>query len=240
MSEQGENNKENTETPAKTNDLGDGITRADYDQAKHRARLFEGKLVDMEKKLEALGGLDAIQEKIIELDAVKRKSVKTPEDLEEWQSQKEQEIRQSIQAEINQLKEQAQTAASQLHQVQVVDKVTDTWNGKFVKSAMPLIKEQYIKKYVDKDEEGYFIKDDKGEVRYNGALRMSLEDYFNEIAGLHPDLLEGQRASGNQLSGNNKPSTSTGGNKAPNVSGLTKEQMVEAFSKAGRASTWAN
>lgn len=231
-SQGGENNQADQK-----NDQWQGIQRSDYDEAVRKSRLYYGQVADMEKKLESLGGIDGIQSKLQKLDELERKTAKSgnDKDLEEWQKNKEAEIRQTIQDEINDYKKKYTETSSQLHKIQVVDKVADNWQGKFLNSAMPLIKDQYINKYVDKDENGEFIiKDDNDEIRYNGALKMTLEDYFNEIASKHEDLLAGQRASGTHPRG----TTNTKSKPALpdiDVSGLSYAEAVKAHAERARA-----
>lgn len=224
-----------TEDPK--NDPWQGIQRSDYDEAVRKSRLYYGQVVDMEKKLDALGGLEGIQDKLSKLDELERKTAKSgnDEDLEKWQKAKEEEIRQSVQNEIEDYKSKYDQTNKELHKIQVIDKVASEWQSKFLTSAMPLIKEAYISKYVDKDDNNDFIiKDDNGEIRYNGALKMTLEDFLKEVTSKHEDLLAGQRASGTHPRGSTN-TTSKPAQADIDVSGLSYAEAVKAHAERARA-----
>lgn len=205
------------------------INQADYDSAVHRARTFEGKLVDFEKKFEKFGGID----KALELIAKPKEPEAQKVDVDSIRKEVEADIRKSVQADLEKFQKDAEEKGRKLHSLEVVDKVRGEWSGKFLPSALPLITDQYIRKYVDKDAEGFLVKDDEGKIRYKGAIRMTTEDLFKELADRHPDLLQAEKAQGVLPKGEVKTAGKAYSN--GDLKGMTPKQMIEYFKNQKQA-----
>lgn len=218
----------NTEESTKS-----AITPEDYEKVKQRARDFEARFVDLEKKLQAYGGDEGLQALKADLDAEKRKNLKTPEEIEAYKSNIEKEVRSSVQQTIDELKSQVSSYEEKIHNFEVVDKVTSLISSKFVPSAIPLLKEMEIKKYIAKDEDGLYIKDEEGKVRYKEAKRMTPEQFIEELSSKYPDLVTIQRVA-NTGQGGEKAGLSFSGEGMENLKNLSYEEKVKFFEAKAR------
>lgn len=213
---------------------GRTIAQSDYDNAVHRARTFEGKLVDFEKKFEKIGGVD----KALELLANANKAPEPEKiDVESIRKSLEADVRKSVQADLDTLASERDLTKKELHELRVVDKISDEWSGQFLQSALPLIKEMYIKRYIDKDSEGFLVKDDEGKIRFKGAVRMTPQDFLNEVTDRHPDLIRAEKAKGVLPKGETKSVSSERAFQIP--AGMNQAELTQYFANQKRQSMQA-
>jgi hypothetical protein len=221
----GTNNQNNTDTEKMHNT---GITQASYDEAKRKERLYYGQATDLEKKLNEFGGYDSIKEKLFELDELKNKSAKSPEDVQKIVNSKIEEVRTPLLKQLEAEEKKAKELADKLYKIEVVDSTISNIGKLFQEDTLPVIKDLYISRFVKKDESGELvILDDNGQIRYSGSKKMDITDFANEILQKHPSFKAGQ-------SSNNSRPTGGAGNKVANSGKPLTESEYKALSKEDR------
>ena len=197
------------------------ITQAMYDEKASRARLLEGQIVTYEKKAkdyEKFGAPEDIAAKLKLLETLENGTVKTPEDTDKLVAKRLEEFKKQIAPDLEKKDGTIKELSNRLHKIEVVDKAMDTASKEFLPSAVPLIKEVYISKYVRRDDDGNLIAvDDKGETRFLNGKPMQLADLLAEIKENHPDLVAGKP------SNNSRPAGEIKANKG---SSLTPEAIM--------------
>lgn len=204
-----------------------GITQASYDEAKRKERLYYGQATDLEKKLNEFGGYDSIKEKLFELDELKNKSAKSPEDVQKIVNSKIEEVRTPLLKQLEAEEKKAKELADKLYKIEVVDNTISSIGKLFQEDTLPFVKE-LISRYVKKHESGKLvIVDDNGQIRYLGSKEMDTTDFANELLQKHPSFKAGQ-------SSNNSRPTGGAGNKVANSGKPLTESEYKALSKEDR------
>jgi hypothetical protein len=183
------------------------IAIEDYTKLDERAKRFEGMVVELQKQLEPFKSLNLEELKAAkeERDILKRQSAGIDEEkFNQIIQEKEKEIRNMTQKEIDELKSKYDLTNKELKELKIVDKGIEKVGNLFKKDTHGIIKD-FLRKSVSLNEDGDFVVlDDKGKARYskeNVNKYMTLEEYAKEIAAAYPSLSENQVSNGSKGGG---------------------------------------
>ena len=179
----------------------DGVKLEDYNALREqvtkldeRAKRMEGLATDYQKQLESFKGIDPEKYRALieDYDNLKKSTVKTPQEIDEFVKSKEHEIRSQYQKQQDELKSKYDTTSRELHELKVVDRALEQVGGIFNEDMFPFVKEQ-IRREIDRDEEGNFIvKGKDGKAAYSAkepAKTKTLSEWAAEIAERHPSMV---------------------------------------------------
>ena len=182
--------------------------RQQLDTAQERARNFEAKFTDMEKRFKAFENVDLekLKAQAEEAEILKRQNAKTPEQIEQLiketekkYADKEAQIRREVQEQLNAATKERDDYKGKYRELSITDKAMAEIGNVFNEDMHPFIK-QYIRQSVDTDDRGEFIvKDDRGELRYSPTDRakpMSVKELATEIAERHPSAAKSTTRTG--------------------------------------------
>jgi hypothetical protein len=187
--------------------------------AEERARNFEAKLTDLEKKFDRVKDInpDDVAGMRASLQEYERKAAegKSPEELERViKDQLEGNYNDRLQAQAARIEELEGLNGSlkgSLKELSVVDKAMGEIGGMFNDDCHVFIK-QCVRDAVDVNEQGDFIiKDDSGNPRFNAAGKpMTLSDYAQELIGKHSSMAKPQVKDGGKQPGQKMGASSSG------------------------------
>jgi len=203
-----------------------------------RARDFEAKFTDIEKKLKTYEGIDLEKLKAAaeEAEILKRQNAKTPEQMEaaireaeKKYADREAQVRKEVQGQLDAVTKERDEFKGKYRELSVTDKAMAEIGGIFNEDMHPFIK-QYIRQSVDTDDRGEFVvKDERGEMRYSRTDRakpMPLKEFAAEIAERHPSAAKASTRTGDMQAGTR--SNGAGGDMTPERwLRLTPEQRAQ-------------
>lgn len=204
---------------------GKTYTEADFNAQVERARNFEAKLTDTEKRLNEFKDVDpqaykAIKEELNILKADKAASSKDPKAIEEEVKRREGEIRNGVQSELDRLSTELNTLRGRNKELEVVDKVFQSASGTFIDQAHDDVRD-YIRRFCDKDEQGNIIvKDADGKPLYakgSTTKLMGPTEFVEWLADKKPHWAKAKSKAGFEEKG-----TTTNGHS----SGITPEKLL--------------
>lgn len=201
-------------------------SESDYNTAIERARNFEAKLTDVERKLAEFKDIDpqahkALREELNILKAEKATKSNDPKAIEEEVKRREADLRKTVQTEIDSLSQELKTLRSKNKELEVVDKVFQAASSLFVDEAHDDVRDA-IRKWCDKDEQGNIIvKDNDGKPRYaKGSTTkvMGPADFVEWLADQKPHWAKARSKAGFEEKGHKTSAT--------NGSGITPQKFL--------------
>ena len=192
------------------------ISIEEHNKVVERARTFEGKLADLEKQLEPfksvnLTELQANNEAYQRLQKEKAEGG-SKEDLDALLTAKEKEVRAELQAKIDELEGNYGKTASELKEIQIVDKAFNGLASEIVAGSEEFVKD-LIRKNVDSVDGELVIKGQDGKPRYSktdATKHMTVAEWQAEVKASNPfffksTVISGTRQEGEKGSSNGSP-----------------------------------
>lgn len=189
------------------------INKSDFDAQIARAQRFEGMVTDLEKKLDRFKNIDPDKYKALEeeVNNLKRDAaVGDPKKFDEELGRREQSLRESIQKDVDSLKESVKNLTAENKELKVTNKVFSMLSSQLVDGAQEDAKD-YIRRFCDIGEGGEIVvKDEAGKPRYKKGSTTQLmgsEDFIEwlkEIRGFwfSPKGKPGVNPNGQSANGN--------------------------------------
>jgi hypothetical protein len=193
-------------------------SETDYNAAVERARNFEAKLTDLEKKMSQYKDIDpeahkAIREELNILKAEKATKSQDPKAIEEEVKRREADVRKGVQTELDALLSEVKGLRSKNKELEVVDKVFQAATSVFVDQAHEDVRDA-IRRWCDKDEQGNIIvKDNDGKPRYSKGSTtkvMGPSEFVEWLADEKPHWAKARSKSGFQEKGTQSSTHSNG------------------------------
>ncbi len=177
----------------------DSVSKADLDAAIERARNFEAKLTDYEKKFKGVD-IEALRAKAEERDLLIAEAAnRDPKKFETELEKRVSELRKNLQKELEDKDALTSKLISENKELKVVNKVFGDHASKFVDTAHSQLKRE-IRDNLDVDEDGnIFIKGENGKPLYSKtkpAQLMTVDEYVNELIELYPHMAKNPNLSG--------------------------------------------
>lgn len=183
------------------------IAKADYDKAVERAQRFEGMTRDLEVRLQEFKDIDPKAYKALKEDydnLKKDAALGDPKKFDSELQRREAEIRNTIEKDLNTLRDQVTKLASRNKELEVTDKVFALSSGELFPTAHDDFKE-YIRRFGDKDEAGNIIfKDEQGNARYKKGSTTQLmgpADFVEFMKETKPHLFKATSRAGVGVNG---------------------------------------
>lgn len=157
----------------------------DFHMAKYEA--IEGELKEYKSKFKDIDPVK-VKEALTELDNLKKKNAKTPEEIDALIQGKEREISERFGSRVSELESENGTLKSELKRHKVTNGILSEAANKFNADALKLI-EPIIEKDGDLDNGQIVFKDKDGKVRYSKKhpdKPLSTQEYLDELVELYP------------------------------------------------------
>lgn len=198
-----------TETDGNKNQ-GDTVSKADFDKVKDQMQTWMGKATDLEKKLNGRS-LDSLIAAAEERDILAAQAAGSdPSKIQSEIERAKNGLREELGRKLDEKDSLISRQASQLKEMTVVDSVVKQAGDKIYKNAADDFR-SYVRTHCDLDEDGntIIVKDDKGNVRYNGAKKMTVDELITELESKRDHWFTNRTAAGGH-DGGNKGSAATG------------------------------
>lgn len=168
------------------------FTAEDIERERAHAQHFKAQLDEIKGRLKLFDGIDPEEVGRLrsEVDSFKKKgAVGDEKAIDALITEKESEIRRSVQKQLDELAEQRDTAARQLKELRVVDRALAECGAKFVPQAQDDFR-RVVRDCCDLGDDGQVvIRDQNGKVRMspkNITAPMSLSEFAEEVATQKP------------------------------------------------------
>lgn len=207
-------------------------TEADYNKALERARNFEAKFTDFEKKYEeSQRGWKEENENLKRQLAQKSDN---PEDLDKWKNDVKVGLEKEYGEQLTGLKTQKEQIEAKLKKVLITDRATSIAAGLFNDDAIEFIRMK-VEMDCDLDGEDIRIKGEDGFKRSKAdpTKPMSINEYLQSIAEAHPSLAK-PKGKGGTDTGQKKYSNGNTDITPQDYASMTPEQRSELRAKIGQ------
>lgn len=190
------------------------ISIEDHNKAVERARNFEAKYTDLEKRLQKYDGVDLDRLKAIEEDynnIRKEKASGNKDEIDKLLSEREQAVRQEFGSKLEASEGELKQLRQRVKELEVVDVVMNKAAETFNADCHEDVKARFAK-FLDKKDGEIVVKDREGNVRYskvNPSKLMSPEEFIQELASEKPSWAKPQVSNGTKEAGQRRSNGSS-------------------------------